>query len=117
MRKSFDFRTVIMIIIGGGILAAMFLLIGVVLCLYSKIYKALNSHGTANEADDECYVDPCKDSQERITQDNNAAAEAGQPFQANTIAVESCGPLQCCSSCGADVGSLPPCLCSIREGL
>lgn len=43
MSRSFDLRTIIMITIGGGILAGMFLLIGVVLCLYTKIAKALNS--------------------------------------------------------------------------
>ncbi|XP_021024452.1 protein FAM24A-like [Mus caroli] len=119
MYKPFDLRTIITIIIGCGILTAMFLLIGLVLCLYSKISKALKSPGTTKEADDECYIDPCKDPQESIILANSIPAEACHSYQANTIAVASCGPLQCCNVCGvyADVNSLPPCLCSIREGL
>lgn len=42
MSRFFDVRAILMIIIGCGILLAMFLLIGVVLCLYLKITKALN---------------------------------------------------------------------------
>ncbi|NP_081313.1 protein FAM24A-like precursor [Mus musculus] len=119
MYKPFDLRTIITIIIGCGILTAMFLLIGLVLCLYSKISKALKSPGIAKEADDECYIDPCKDPHESIILANSIPAEACHSYQANTIAVASCGPLQCCNVCGvyADVNSLPPCLCSIREGL
>ncbi|XP_021042435.1 protein FAM24A-like [Mus pahari] len=119
MFKPFDLRTIIMIIIGCGILSAMFLLIGLVLCLYSKISKALKSPGTAKEADDECYIDPCKDPYESIIPANSIPAAAYHPYQANTIAVSNCGPLQFCDACGvyADVSSLPPCLCNIREGL
>ncbi|XP_052052936.1 protein FAM24A-like [Apodemus sylvaticus] len=118
MFDFFDLRTVIMIAIGCGILAAMFLLIGVVLCLYSKISKALYSPGIA-ETNDECYIDPCKDPQERVIPANSATAEACHPCQANTIAVESCHPLQCCNTCGVyeDVNSVSPCLCNTREGL
>ena len=81
-----------------------------VLCLFLRIAK---------EADDECYIDPCKDPHESIILANSIPAEACHSYQANTIAVASCGPLQCCNVCGvyADVNSLPPCLCSIREGL
>jgi hypothetical protein len=38
---SFDLRTIIMLIIGGGILGATMVLTGVVLCLYFKVSKAL----------------------------------------------------------------------------
>ncbi|XP_034378722.1 protein FAM24A-like [Arvicanthis niloticus] len=115
MYKPFDLRTVIMISIGGGILAAMFLLIVLVLCLYSKISKALNSSGTAREADDDCFIDPYNNPHEKIIR-----AEACHPFPASTVAVGNCHPLQCCNAYGvyADVSSLPPCLCnSVKEGL
>ncbi|CAH6793226.1 protein FAM24A-like [Phodopus roborovskii] len=106
MSKFFDLRAIIMIAIGGGILSSMLLLIGVVLCLYSKVTKALNSAGTAKEADAaaSCIV-PSK-----LTQDKIILAK---PI------TEPCRTVQCCDACSvyADVGAVPPCFCSISEGL
>ncbi|OBS59481.1 hypothetical protein A6R68_09393 [Neotoma lepida] len=109
MSGSFDLRTIITISIGGGILAGMFLLIGVVLCLYSKIAKALNSSRTADEAVAVSCVDP--GNQYKVTFDNIIPAKA--------ITTESCPTLQCCDDCTiyTDVGNLPPCFCNISEGL
>ncbi|XP_040589028.1 protein FAM24A-like [Mesocricetus auratus] len=107
MSKFFDLRAIIMIVIGGGILAAMFLLIGVVLCLYSKITKALNSARTAKEADAAVScIDPCKLTQDKI-------------IQPKPIIAESCHTLQCCNACGvyANAGAQPPCFCNVIEGL
>ncbi|XP_035297499.1 protein FAM24A-like [Cricetulus griseus] len=107
MSRFFDVRAILMIIIGCGILLAMFLLIGVVLCLYLKITKALNySCRTAKDsvATVSC-IGPCK-----ITQDKIVRAK---PI------VESCRNIQCCDACSVytDVGSLPPCFCNVSEGL
>ncbi|XP_021515867.1 protein FAM24A-like [Meriones unguiculatus] len=103
MTNQFDPRTIIMVIIGAGILAAMFILIGVVLCLYSKIAKALNSSRTARRGDAAVsFVEPHK----KLILPKPMAAESFRTFQ-------------CCDACSvyADVGSLPPCFCSTSEGL
>ncbi|XP_036033449.1 protein FAM24A-like [Onychomys torridus] len=109
MSRSFDLRTIIMISIGGGILAGMFLLIGVVLCLYTKIAKALNSTRTSKEAGAVSSTDPC----------NPCKVTFDKIIRAKPIAAESCPTLQCCDDYNmyADVGTLPPCFCSISEGL
>ncbi|XP_051001053.1 protein FAM24A-like [Acomys russatus] len=107
MYRPFDLRMIIMIVIGGGILAAMLILIGVVFCLYSKVAKALSSPRAAKEAHAaENSNDPCKVSHEKM-------------ISSKSIPDESCCALQCCDACSvyADVGSLPPCFCSVSEGL
>ncbi|XP_032748327.1 protein FAM24A-like [Rattus rattus] len=119
MFSSFDLRTIIMIIIGSGILAAMFLLTGVVLCLYSKIARALNPCGTGKELDDQLCSDPCKTTQDQIIRVNSLNADTCRPFHGSTIGLENCQPLQCFSACGTYEGanSLTPCLCNTKEGL
>ncbi|XP_038169802.1 protein FAM24A [Arvicola amphibius] len=107
MLKRFDYQTIILIVICTGILAVMFLLIGVVLYLYSKVAKALDAARIAKEADaGVSCIDPCKVTHENI-------------IRAKPIPMESCRTLQCCDACSVytDFGALPPCICSITEGL
>nr|XP_027776064.1 protein FAM24A-like isoform X2 [Marmota flaviventris] len=95
MFKSFDLRTIIMFAIGSGILAAMLMLIGLVLCLYVKLFKAL-------KAAKECC--------------SNKFQSKGNPPKGIT---ETSPALQCCDECSmyTDYDSLPPCLCGTNEGL
>ncbi|KAM7329443.1 hypothetical protein ACRRTK_011056 [Alexandromys fortis] len=107
MRKHFDYQTIVLIVICAVILAALVALIGVVLRLYSKVVKALDAAKIVKETDGAVScIYPCKISHENI-------------IQAKPIPMESCHTLQCCDACNVytDVGALPPCICSVREGL
>ncbi|XP_029416567.1 protein FAM24A-like [Nannospalax galili] len=106
MSKPFDLQTTIILIIGCGILAAMFMLIGVVLCLYSKVTNALKSCGTSKEADALSCTHSCNVTPDKV-------------IQAKPLLAESSRALQCCDACSvyADVGGLPPCFCDQSEGL
>ncbi|KAK7824220.1 hypothetical protein U0070_001691 [Myodes glareolus] len=107
MLKRFDYQTIILIVICAGILTALFVLIGVVLCLYSKVVKALDAARIVKEADVALScIDPCKVTHEKI-------------IRVKPIPTESFRTLQCCDSCNvfADVGALQPCICSVSEGL
>ncbi|XP_037059325.1 protein FAM24B isoform X1 [Peromyscus leucopus] len=130
MSRSFDLRTIIMITIGGGILAGMFLLIGVVLCLYTKIAKALNSTSTVDwRTHRGCLGDELSPTQTETSKEAGAVSDTDPSnpgkvtfdkiIQSKPIAAESCPTFQCCDdySMYADIGTLPPCFCSISEGL
>ncbi|XP_004438958.1 PREDICTED: protein FAM24B [Ceratotherium simum simum] len=93
-----------MFCIGGGILVAMLVLMGVVICLYFKVANALKAP----------KVPAClalKNNPAMLTQDKLATATA--------IATGSCPYLQCCDECSlyANFDSLPPCCCDVNEGL
>nr|XP_005602239.2 protein FAM24B [Equus caballus] len=95
-------NTVIMFCIGGGILVAMLVLIGVVICLYVQVASALKAP----------MVPAClalKNNPAMVTQDKVATA----------ITTGSYPNLQCCDECSlyADFDSLPPCFCDVNEGL
>lgn len=107
MLKRFDYQKIILIVICAGILTALFVLIGVVFCLYSKVVKALDAARIVKEADVAVScIDPCKVTHENI-------------IRVKPIPTASCRTLQCCDACSvfADVGALPPCICSVSEGL
>uniref|UniRef100_A0A8C5L1H6 Family with sequence similarity 24 member B n=1 Tax=Jaculus jaculus TaxID=51337 RepID=A0A8C5L1H6_JACJA len=108
MSSSLDLRTIITLTIGTGILAAMLVLTGVVLCLYSKVSKAIKSCGASKEADvvaSDC-IHLCKATQSKA-------------IPAKAIPAESCRVLQPCDECSiyANIDAMPPCFCGIREGL
>ncbi|XP_075831323.1 protein FAM24A-like [Microtus pennsylvanicus] len=107
MWRRFDYQTIILIVICAVILAALVVLIGVVLRLYSKVVKALDAARIVEETDSAVScVYPCKVSHENI-------------FQAKPIAMESCRTHQCCDDCSVfiDLGALPRCIRSVKEGL
>ncbi|XP_005351439.1 protein FAM24A-like [Microtus ochrogaster] len=107
MRKHFDYQTIILIVICALILAALVVLIGVVLRLYFKVVNALDAARIVKETNGAVScIYPCKVSHENI-------------LQAKPIPMESCRTLQCCDACSVytDVGALPPCICSVSEGL
>nr|XP_048314379.1 protein FAM24A [Myodes glareolus] len=107
MSKPFDLRPTILIVICTGILAAIFLLKGVVLYFYFKVAKTLDAARIVKEADVAVScIDPCKVTHENVT-------------QAKPIPMEPCRTLQCCDVCSVytDAGALSPCICSISEGL
>ncbi|XP_005402004.1 PREDICTED: protein FAM24A-like isoform X4 [Chinchilla lanigera] len=98
MTVAFDLRTMMLMIICSGILVAMFVLTGVVICLYVKLSKAL-------KAAKEHGVD--------VNLDKDKLMLAG------TTAINSCPTLQFCDECKmyADYDTLPPCFCNVHEGL
>ncbi|XP_058400379.1 protein FAM24B-like [Diceros bicornis minor] len=128
-----------MFCIGGGILVAVLVLMGVVICLYFKVANALKLAPALNFPDtpDNCNkwtekknsnpmlvcvclfsrapkVPAClalKNNPAMLTQDKLATATA--------IATGSCPYLQCCDECSlyANFDSLPPCCCDVNEGL
>ncbi|XP_005008242.1 protein FAM24A-like [Cavia porcellus] len=100
MSVSFDLRTMILIIICSAILLAMLVLTGVVICLYSKLSKAL-------KAAKECELEA------------NLANTRDKIILAQTTGMEPCSALQFCDECKmyADYDSLPPCFCDTNEGL
>ncbi|XP_075831270.1 protein FAM24A-like [Microtus pennsylvanicus] len=106
MWKRFDYQTIILIIICALILAALVVLIGVVLHLYFKVVKALDAARIVEETDGPVScVYPCKVSHKNI-------------FPAKPIHMESCRTHQCCDDCSVfiDLGALPPCIRSVKEG-
>ncbi|XP_053439501.1 protein FAM24A-like [Nycticebus coucang] len=98
--KMFDLKTKIMIGIGISLLIATFVLIGIVLCLYIKLSRALRA---ARDAD----AIRCCGNLAKLCWNNKATATG------------SCAALQCCDGCRmyTDYDSLPPCCCDTNEGL
>ncbi|KFO32197.1 Protein FAM24A [Fukomys damarensis] len=78
----------------------MLVLIGVVICLYVKLSKALKDGK-------ECDLEA------------NSANTKDMVFLAETAAAESCSNLHFCDGCEmyADYDPLPPCFCDTYEGL
>ncbi|XP_022355402.1 protein FAM24B isoform X2 [Lutra lutra] len=102
--KSSTVNTIIMFCIGGGILVAILVLMGVVICLYYKIADALRPPKAPL-----CLA--LKSNPALLTQDKVAAAAA--------LTAGSYPNLQCCDECNlyADFDNLPPCFCDVNEGL
>ncbi|XP_032278904.1 protein FAM24B-like [Phoca vitulina] len=127
-----------MFCIGGGILVAILVLMGVVICLYYKISDALKLALGLNFTDtpDNCdqwtekknsnpmlcvclFLRPSKaplclalkSNPAMLTQDKVAAAAA--------LTTGSYPNVQCCDECSlyADYDPLPPCFCDVNEGL
>ncbi|KAF0887473.1 FA24A protein, partial [Crocuta crocuta] len=98
--KSPKINTIIMFCIAGGILVAMLVLMGVVICLYYKIANALK----------------CSKAPLCLALKNNSPLDK---VAAAAITAGSYPNLQCCDECSlyADFDSLPPCFCDINEGL
>ncbi|XP_016062617.1 PREDICTED: protein FAM24B, partial [Miniopterus natalensis] len=101
---SSKINSIISFSIGGGILAAMLLLIGIVTCIYFKVAKALNSPNPPT-----CLA--VKNHPSMVTQDKITAATA--------ITAGYYPNLRYCDDCQfyADFDSLPPCFCDVNEGL
>ncbi|XP_066095621.1 protein FAM24B [Saccopteryx bilineata] len=93
-----------MFCIGGGILLTMLVLMGVVICLYLKVAKALKASMPPT-----CLA--LKYNPLMVTQDKRTAATPINP--------ECCTNHQCCDECSlcANLDSLPPCFCNVNEGL
>ncbi|EHB08112.1 Protein FAM24A [Heterocephalus glaber] len=100
MCATFDW-TMILLIIWSGIMVTMFVLIGTVICLYVKMFKALKA---SKECDPEA---------------NSANNTKDKVILAETTAVDSCPSFQFSNECKmyADYDPLPPCFCDINEGL
>uniref|UniRef100_A0A8C0T474 Family with sequence similarity 24 member A n=1 Tax=Canis lupus familiaris TaxID=9615 RepID=A0A8C0T474_CANLF len=90
-----------MFCIGGGILMAILVLMGVVIGLYHKISNAPPKSPL-------CLA--LKNNPAILTQDKVAAA---------ALSAGSYPNLQCCDECSlyADFDPLPPCFCDVNEGL
>nr|XP_004404055.2 PREDICTED: protein FAM24B-like [Odobenus rosmarus divergens] len=102
--QSSKVNTIIMFCIGGGILVAILVLMGVVICLYYKISDALKPSKAPL-----CLA--LKSNPAMLTQDKVAAAAALTPGSYPNV--------QCCDECSlyADYDPLPPCFCDVNEGL
>ncbi|CAD7686570.1 unnamed protein product [Nyctereutes procyonoides] len=101
--NSSKVNTIIMFCIGGGILMAILVLMGVVIGLYHKISNALKPPKSPL-----CLA--LKNNPAILTQDKVAAA---------ALSAGSYPNLQCCDECSlyADFDPLPPCFCDVNEGL
>ncbi|XP_019061528.1 protein FAM24A-like [Fukomys damarensis] len=77
MSATFDLRTMILVIIGSGILVGMLVLTGVVICLYVKLSKALKDGK-------ECDLEA------------NSANTKDKVILAETAAVEACRNIHFC---------------------
>nr|XP_021559448.1 protein FAM24A-like isoform X1 [Neomonachus schauinslandi] len=93
-----------MIAIGGGLLIVIFVLMGVVICLYYKLAKELKPSKAPL-----CLA--LKSNPAMLTQDKVAATAA--------LTTGSYPNVQCCDECSlyADYDPLPPCFCDVNEGL
>ncbi|XP_040480410.1 protein FAM24B-like [Ursus americanus] len=101
--KSSKVNTIIMFCIAGGILVAILVLMGVVICLYYKVANALKPPKAPL-----CLA---LKNPGILTEDKVAAAAA--------LTAGSYPNLQCCDECSlyADFDNLPPCFCDVNEGL
>ncbi|XP_070360610.1 protein FAM24B [Equus asinus] len=132
-----------MFCIGGGILVAMLVLIGVVICLYVQVANALKLVSRVCLGPALNFPDPpdtCNKWTEKKNSNpmlvcvclflrvpmvpaclalNNNPAMVTQDKVATAITTGSYPNLQCCDECSlyADFDSLPPCFCDVNEGL